>query len=357
MDHFSVPLVKIKDIKPHPNADNLQLAYVLGYQCIIRKGVFTTGQTVAYIPEDSIVPENILKYLGFWNEDKNQGNLYGSTHNRVKAVKLRGEISQGILFPYTGKLGTDLKEKLGITKYTPPVPIQMNGEVTAGLPGSTLSFDIESYLRYPEVLIPGEPVVYTEKLHGTFCGIGFSTNKVEYSFGEKLNITIFSKGLGKQGLVFRNNEKNEKNLYVRTIAKILPNIDSISNYREGSGFILGEITGKGVQDLTYDGKVQFRAFAVIKQDAYRGNQFLDFQYAKEFTDIIGVPFVPVLAREGFREERLFELGQGTSTLGGCLREGVVVVPEHDREVPGMGRVALKYKGEAYIMRHKSTEYT
>ena len=62
-------------------------------------------------------------------------------------------------------LGQNVADELGITKYEPPVPEGMNGEVKP-LHDHTIKFDVENIQRYPDVIQPGEPVVMTEKLHG-----------------------------------------------------------------------------------------------------------------------------------------------------------------------------------------------
>lgn len=62
-------------------------------------------------------------------------------------------------------LGQDVSNLLGITKWSPPIPTSMAGEV-ASLFGKTLKFDVENHQRYPHIFQEGEPVVATEKLHG-----------------------------------------------------------------------------------------------------------------------------------------------------------------------------------------------
>jgi len=98
MSTFSVKVRKI-EILPHPNADALELAQVDDYRCVVKKGQYKTGDLVVYIPEAAVVPEWILKQYNFWNEKENKGMLAGSLGNRVKAIKLRGELSTGIILP------------------------------------------------------------------------------------------------------------------------------------------------------------------------------------------------------------------------------------------------------------------
>ena len=79
-------------VEPHPNADRLELAAVGGFRCVVQKGAFKNGDLAAYIPEAAVCPEWLIKELGL------EGRLAGSKHNRVKAVKLRGALSQGLVY-------------------------------------------------------------------------------------------------------------------------------------------------------------------------------------------------------------------------------------------------------------------
>lgn len=63
MSTFKVP-VEVVTIEPHPNADALEIANIQGFQAIVRKGQFQTGQLIAYIPEAAIVPDDLLESMG-----------------------------------------------------------------------------------------------------------------------------------------------------------------------------------------------------------------------------------------------------------------------------------------------------
>jgi len=124
MSTFEV-LVKPVTISPHTNADNLEIAEVYGYRSIVLKGQYKDGDLVAYIPEDAVVPENVLRSMGL------HGKLAGSARNRVKAIRLRGVLSQGICHPVQPEWAEDqdVTELLGVTKYCPPIPTCLNGDV------------------------------------------------------------------------------------------------------------------------------------------------------------------------------------------------------------------------------------
>ncbi|MCA9692955.1 MAG: RNA ligase (ATP), partial [Myxococcales bacterium] len=167
MATFKVQTVRVL-IEEHPNADALELARVGDYRSVVRKGQFKSGDLVAYIPEQAIVPAPLLEELGL------TGRLAGKDKDRVKAIRLRGVLSQGLCYPAreTWSEGQDVGEELGLSKYEPPVPTHMAGNVYGAGPERCVRYDIENFQRYPEVLVAGEEVVFTEKIHGTWCQIG-----------------------------------------------------------------------------------------------------------------------------------------------------------------------------------------
>jgi RNA ligase (TIGR02306 family) len=140
MSSFAVTLEEI-EVLPHPNADALELAKVGGYHAVIPKGKYSSGETVVYIPEQAILPDELISFMGL------EGKLSGSGKNRVKPIRLRGELSQGLVMQledadeYLGNavensfaaLGLDdwgdLSELFGIEKWVPPIPTEMSGQV------------------------------------------------------------------------------------------------------------------------------------------------------------------------------------------------------------------------------------
>jgi RNA ligase (TIGR02306 family) len=184
MAKFEVLVQKIF-IKAHPNADALELGNIgdpNGWQVVVKRGLFKTGDLVAYIPESAVVPEWVLKKYGFWNEEKDKGLLAGSKGDRVKMIKLRAENSLGICIPVikgpNGHIvgisdgivivdeGQDISEWLGVTKYEPPIPTQLAGEVFFAGTTVGVNYDIEDFKKFPTVLQEGEDVQMTVKIHG-----------------------------------------------------------------------------------------------------------------------------------------------------------------------------------------------
>ena len=104
MANFSVRVCKVEKKAQHPNADRLTIYNVGGYNCISNKlptgeDRYEVGDLVVYIPEQSVLPEWLLKKMELWNDEKSCGVLGGSKGNRVVTIKLRGIPSTGLLYP------------------------------------------------------------------------------------------------------------------------------------------------------------------------------------------------------------------------------------------------------------------
>lgn len=120
-------IVKIDDVLPHPNAERLQLAIVGGWQVCVKLDEFKKDDLALYMEIDSLVPTSIpgLAFL----EERKDGlkSINDVTYSRIKTIKLRGELSQGLLVPVPesvgGLIGIVLKEgidctqALGVLKY------------------------------------------------------------------------------------------------------------------------------------------------------------------------------------------------------------------------------------------------
>lgn len=133
---------RITDIQPIPDADAIEVASVLGWKVVVKKGQFSVGDLAVYLEIDSVPPDE-EQYRFLWKNTEMRPNNF-----RIKTIKLRGQISQGILFPMTiypgdgitmfvGDEGADLTEALKITKYEPPLPrgsADIEGQFFDGVP-------------------------------------------------------------------------------------------------------------------------------------------------------------------------------------------------------------------------------
>ena len=141
VDRELARIVKVDCIRPHTNADRLEIAMVGGWQTVVQKGKFIAGDLALYLEIDAMAPvENTL--FNFLTE--RLSTINGVVYSRIKTIKLRKELSQGVLIPLIKapiqdriiyaipfedeghylelpvSKGLDLTEKLGVIKYTPP---------------------------------------------------------------------------------------------------------------------------------------------------------------------------------------------------------------------------------------------
>lgn len=407
MSEFKCEVVRIDNVENHPNADRLSLVTIRGYKCISAKledgsPRYNAGDLVVYIPEAAILPDWIMKKMGFWDNVNGCGALSGGRKNRVKAIKLRGEFSQGILYPvqsdkvtydlpihYVEKEfqdfvkveeGQDVSEILGITKYEPEVPTQMRGVVGA-LFGITKKFDIESIQNNPNVFTEDDDVVITEKLHGTLFQTGIvhgskltdAQKEICYRVNDDWYAFVTSKGLGAKGMVQKITEDNLENIYVKTMHKyfvdsgVFAQVSDLfgelnklgetnENYRDMTQVTyFGEIYGAGVQDLSYGKSVpELRLFGVMVDD-----RFLNFEGFRHHSKAINIDTVPVLYEGKFSMGEVLKHRDGKTTLGGShIREGVVILSKEEvgyHKLPGF-RKQLKAVSPAYLLREGGTEF-
>lgn len=213
----------------HPNADALQLGKVGSYQVVVQKGLYQSGDEVVFAPEKSVLCGSLKTEFETY--------LAGPNKDRVKSVRLRGEISSGIIVPKSlvpdfdkFEIGEDVSELLGIVKYEPPIPTQLAGKVRSFDMPFIGTHDCEHANIYVKDLIQGERVVLTEKVHGSqfILGHNLDTN----------DTIVSSKGMLKSGLVI---EESEGNTYW-IAAKNDQLVEKIrENYQTGVVQIFGEV--------------------------------------------------------------------------------------------------------------------
>lgn len=369
MATFECKVYELK-IEEHPNADALELAVIGDYRSIVRKGQYTSGDLGVYVPEAAIVPEWLIEQLGL------TGRLAGKQKNRVKAVKLRQVLSQGLVVPVVKgaltrndsgsdedtlfvSVGDDVTDFLGITKYVPPIPTTMNGEVFNAF-GMTPKYDIENFKRYPDVLEDNEEVLMTEKIHGTWCCFGYHPDVT--------HPIVTSKGLSEKGLAFKFNSANEGNLYIRALNGTLDSDgdDVVTRARRADLFgglvpfyILGEVFGRGVQDLHYGAlEPQFRVFDIYVGEPGQGH-YIDAQDLHSYCTALNLQMVPVVYVGPFSKDTMEDVTSGKEVVSGDesnIREGVVIKPVKERVDVELGRVILKSVSEDYLLRKNGTEF-
>lgn len=230
----------------------------------------------------------------------------------------------------------------------------------------TVKYDFERLESVPDMFEPGEMVIATEKLHGTFVSIIWEPelNHPEM-FGETGSIIVHSKGLGSQGLAFKNVPANDGNLYVRTLKSLLDaglehSLQMLASRMRVNKriVIVGEIYGKGVQDLAYNtDKPEFCMFDLLIDDTWQPRDSIGFS-----DELLFIKAVPLVYQGPFDVVALEAVRDGNTMLGGAnIREGVVVRSAHEERHAIHGRKICKMISPDYLLRKvkggEATEYT
>ncbi|MHA1169307.1 MAG: RNA ligase (ATP) [Candidatus Hodarchaeales archaeon] len=347
-----VPIVILENVRPHPNADKLDVVDVLGFQACIPKGS-KTGDIRVYFPADTIIPDEWSEKLGVKNY------LVGKDKNRVGKIRLRGEPSFGIVIPIPDELsscnvGDNVSFFFQATKYEPPMK-STAGDSAKFDPRIDVFFerytDIENGRIFMDVFEPGEEVIVTEKIHGTNCKIGIIDDTlVAGSMGVRRTPPIPD--------INMHSDFNSPSFLSSTywfpwsIPEIRLMIGAI--YRKHREVLVyGEVFGGSVQSLHYGiskGRgLGFRVFDIMLDGKY---MIWEELYALCFC--YGVSMVPILFQGPFDFDKIKELSDGSSAIySSHIREGVVVKPIVERTHPKIGRVILKYIGSQYELSKQS----
>lgn len=166
----------VNEIRPIENADVIECAVVLGWTVVVKKGEFKIGDKCVFFEIDSILP----------NEEKYSFLDYKEEYNgyRLKTVRLRGQLSQGLALPINIfelpediEIGTDLTEQLKIRKYEPPVPEEV-GAKPSNRVWEIPKTDEERYQSNPDLVdaLKGKEYYASVKLDGTSTTIILNIN-------------------------------------------------------------------------------------------------------------------------------------------------------------------------------------
>lgn len=390
MSEFTVPVVRVGPITKHPNADVLSLVEAMGETVIIRTGDFAEGDLAIYVPVDAVVPVTV------------PGTEFLADKRRIKAKRLRGIYSEGLLLPtlalyeqvmHGGLIlaeGLDVAKHLGIKKHEDKVPDTWGTSVSGPSlppktdllgkffhwcfadakrvhmkdPGCIPVYDIEPYKRHRGLFQEGEEVIITEKLHGT--NSRYAKYKGEFYVGSRNN---FWRDMSSRPIPFREKfgewvrtkvlRRSPREVGLNGRPNLYWQVANQEDLYETCVFnpwlaFYGEIYGQ-VQDLTYGsktGQVWLRIFDIYDLATHR---WLDWNEVEDICKEEDLDTVPVLYRGPWSEDVLKNLVEGKSVLADHIREGIVVKPVKTREVSHLGRLILKYVSEGYRLRKGGTE--
>lgn len=158
----------VHDVRPIEGADLIELALVDGWQCVVKKGEFKPGDAGLYFEIDSFLPAEDPRFA-FLERDF-RTNSYGMRGARLRTIKLRGQISQGLLLPlaeFPEAANDDIAEAIGVTKWEPPMPACLSGVARGNFPGFLRKTDQERIQNCPAFLEDTALYEVTVKLDGS----------------------------------------------------------------------------------------------------------------------------------------------------------------------------------------------
>lgn len=315
----SATIQRIIKLEPIPGADRIEKATVLGWEVVVQKGLYKEEDLIIYIEIDSLLPqEDKYDFIQNTRTDENGKDWY-----YVKTIKLRKQISQGLILPLNtlteeaveslhkadeklknnGLTGVDVSEALGIIHYEKPVPADLRGQVKGNFPGFLRKTDEERIQSNPSLL---------EELKDSHYYI---TVKLDGTSG------TFYKHEGEFGACSRNQEKKEYagSTYWQIAEKY--NLKEISD----NICIQGEICGPGIQQNKL--QLKEKEFYVFNIYEIKPRRFLNFEEILKFClkyDLKTVPLEEVNGRFDYTQEELLEKAKGKYENTDRNREGIVV---------------------------------
>lgn len=165
-------IVIIEDLQPIESADFIEVAAVKGWKLVVKKNEFVIGDLAVYCEIDSFLP--IRKEFEFLRKTsyKKMRDVEGF---RLKTIKLRGQISQGLLIPVSilgdlrYEVGDDVTKQLGIMKYEPPIPASLVGIAKGSFPSFIPKTDEERIQNLSDQYerLKSHRYYITEKLDGS----------------------------------------------------------------------------------------------------------------------------------------------------------------------------------------------
>lgn len=323
-------VVVVDAIKEHKNADALELAVIGGWQCCVKKGEFEAGDVGLYFEVDAMLPIDNPAFA--FLAGRNERLVDGKPYARIKTMKLRGELSQGLLLPVdsvgvdatTLLVDADMTEALGVIKYEPAQPKVLAGNAKGLFPVFIPKTDQERVQNikraYEDAVASGELFEATYKLDGS------SFTAYVINVGEHVDDFSPQTGVCSRNLELKIDDSNVDNMFVQTFFKYnLP--VRLEKFMLETGrriAVQGEMVGPGIQN-NFEGldEVELYIYDVFDIDR-QGYVCADerVEICKQL-DLKMVPVFDSPMRLPQTIEEVLALADGPSGLKGKYREGLV----------------------------------
>lgn len=316
----------IREIRPIKGADQIELAIINNWQAVVAKAEgHRVGDIVVYCEIDSFLPE--VPQFEFLRKGCYKQLPDGIGGFRLRTIKLRGELSQGLVISMAKALevaqsrgheleqvvGQDISVELGIIKWDPPMPAHLAGIAKGPFPGFIQKTDEDRVQGLTEEWneLQGLEYYVTEKLDGSSATFYFNDGEF---------------GACSRNLDLKDTESNTH----WQVAKSLDLPQRMQSIGRNIA-IQGELIGPGIQGNPYrlNGH-EVRVFNVFDIDRGRKMPIAEMLQVIEQLNETGpkIATVPILAMRYMLPGEIIELleqAEGDSVLrSGVEREGIVL---------------------------------
>ena len=317
---------RIDELRPIEGADAIECAVVGGWKVVAQKGLYQVGDLAVYFEIDSWIPTVIAPFL---SKGKDPREFEGVKGERLRTIKLRGQLSQGLLIPihndktgtylmiYTDETGEysltvaegdDVTEALGIKKWEKPINAQLAGVCKGNFPTRIPKTDQERVQNLKKEIAAAQGMVFevTEKLEGS-------------------SMTCYVLN-GEFGVCSRNMDlkRDENNSFWK--AAIEYDLEAKMLDRQYEFAIQGELCGPGIQGNIYKlPKLEFYVYDIY--DVQDG-EYMNPNARRELTKSLGLTHVPLLDDYYVMNDTIDQLldvaeGQSRLAIDPLEREGIV----------------------------------
>jgi RNA ligase (TIGR02306 family) len=310
-------VVKIDKLEKHFNADTLDILTIGGWKVVAKSGLHKENDLVIYLEIDSFVPTTLAPFLT--KEGKQPKEFEGVKGEVLKTIKLRGQLSQGMVIPIRESplagmelhQDQDVTDLLGIKKFEKPLPASLAGDIRC---------------HFPTVV----PKTDAERIQNLYTELEFwKSQKLKMYITEKLDGTSFTcMRLDEDIHVCSRNYslyETEGNTYWNIYRKY--NLESILKSLPFNAAIQGEVIGHGIQNNQYElNKQELYVFSIYNIDAKCYLSYPDMLDICFKNDLNVVPFIgEVELNSNDNIEGLLSNADGKSLLGNNSsdREGIV----------------------------------
>ena len=278
----------IAAIEPIEGADAIEVAVVDGWKVVVKKGEYAAGDLAVYLEIDSWVPTTLAPFL---TKAGHFPKVFeGVEGERLRTIKLRGQISQGLLLPLSvvfelppttnvDIIGADVTEQLGIIKWERPMNAQLAGMARGNFPALVPKTDqerVQNLVKEFNGVFQEDTWSITEKLDGSSCTFYLDDEDVFHVCSRNLDL-----------------KEDEANSFWKVARKFQIEDIMRRNFMKGMA-IQGEMIGEGIQGNQYKTQLDFYVYDMY--NTHTAQYILPIQL-KAACERLGLKHVPILAED------------------------------------------------------------